>query len=122
MAKIKMPTPDELTGMWQASGLKEKLLFTFAMIAIFRFGVHIPIFGINNAELLTSGKMGGLVGFLDIFTGGALGKVSIFALGIGPYITASIIFQLLSAAIPSLEKLQKEEGEAGRRKMSQSTR
>lgn len=122
MAKIKMPTPDELTGMWQASGLKEKLLFTFAMIAIFRFGVHIPIFGINNAELLTSGKMGGLVGFLDIFTGGALGKVSIFALGIGPYITASIIFQLLSAAIPSLEKLQKEEGEAGRRKISQYTR
>jgi len=122
MAKIKMPTPEDLTGMWQASGLKEKLLFTFAMIAIFRFGVHIPIFGINNADLLTSGKLGNLVGFLDIFTGGALGKVSIFALGIGPYITASIIMQLLAAAIPSLEKLQKEEGEAGRRKLSQYTR
>lgn len=122
MAKIKMPTPDEVTGMWQASGLKEKLLFTFAMIAIFRFGVHLPIFGINNAELLTSGKMGELVGFLDIFTGGALGKVSIFALGIGPYITASIIMQLLASAVPALEKLQKEEGEAGRRKISQYTR
>jgi len=122
MAKVKMPTPDELTGMWQASGLKERLLFTFAMIAIFRFGVHVPIFGINNANLLASGQMGQLVGFLDIFTGGALGKVSIFALGIGPYITASIIIQLLAAAVPFLEKLQKEEGEAGRRKLSQYTR
>jgi len=122
MSKIKMPTTDEVAGMWQASGLKEKLLFTFAMIAIFRFGVQIPIFGIDNAELLTSGKMGDLVGFLDIFTGGALGKVSIFALGIGPYITASIIMQLLAAAVPALEKLQKEEGEAGRRKLSQYTR
>lgn len=122
MAKVKMPTPEEMTGMWQASGLKEKLLYTFAMIAVFRFGVHIPIFGINNAELLTSGKLGGLIGFLDIFSGGALGKISIFALGIGPYITASIIMQLLAAAIPSLEKLQKEEGEAGRRKISQYTR
>jgi len=122
MAKIKMPTPEDLTGMWQASGLKEKLLFTFAMIAIFRFGIFIPIFGINNTELLTSGKIGELVGFLDIFTGGGLGKVSIFALGIGPYITASIIMQLLSSAVPYLEKIQKEEGEAGRRKISQYTR
>jgi len=122
MAKMKMPTPEDVTGMWQASGLKEKLLFTFAMIAIFRFGVQIPIFGINNAELLTSGKLGSLVGFLDIFTGGALGKISIFALGIGPYITASIIMQLLASAVPALEKLQKEEGEAGRRKLSQYTR
>ena len=122
MAKIKMPTPEDITGMWQASGLKEKLLFTFAMIAIFRFGVQIPIFGINNAALLSSGAAKDLVGFLDIFTGGALGKISIFALGIGPYITASIIMQLLAAAVPFLEKLQKEEGEAGRRKISQYTR
>ncbi len=122
MAKMKMPTTEDVAGMWQASGLKEKLLFTFAMIAVFRFGVQIPIFGINNAALLTSGAAKELVGFLDIFTGGALGKVSIFALGIGPYITASIIMQLLAAAVPSLEKLQKEEGEAGRRKLSQYTR
>jgi preprotein translocase subunit SecY len=120
--KMRVPTPDELTGMWQASGLKEKLLFTFAIIAIFRFGVQIPIFGINDAALLASGAAKDLVGFLDIFTGGALGKISIFALGIGPYITASIIMQLLGAAIPALEKLQKEEGEAGRRKLSQYTR
>lgn len=122
MAKMRVPTSEELFGMWQASGLKEKLLYTFAIIAIFRFGVQIPIFGINNADLLTSGAAKDIVGFLDIFTGGALGKVSIFALGIGPYITASIIMQLLAAAVPALEKLQKEEGEAGRRKISQYTR
>lgn len=122
MAKIKMPTPEDVTGMWQASGLKEKLLFTFAMIAIFRFGVHVPIYGINNAALLSSGATADLVNFLDMFTGGALKNISIFALGIGPYITASIIMQLLAAAIPSLEKLQKEEGEAGRRTLSQYTR
>ena len=63
-----------------------------------------------------------IIGFLDLFSGGALGKVSIFALGIGPYITSSIIIQLVSVVIPSLEKLQKEEGEAGRRKLSQYTR
>jgi len=122
MAQMRMPTAEDVAGMWQASGLKEKLLFTFAMMAVFRFGVHIPIFGINNAALLTSGAAKDLIGFIDIFTGGAFGKVSIFALGIGPYITASIIMQLLAAAIPSLEKLQKEEGEAGRRKLSQYTR
>ena len=63
-----------------------------------------------------------LIGFLDLFSGGGLSKVSIFALGIGPYITASIIMQLLAVVIPQLETLQKEEGEAGRRKISQYTR
>lgn len=120
--KMRMPTADELTGMWQASGLKEKLLFTFAMIAIFRFGVHIPIFGVSSLNTLGAGKAADLVGFIDIFTGGAFKNISIFALGIGPYITASIIMQLLGAALPALEKLQKEEGEAGRRKISQYTR
>jgi len=121
MAKVKMPTPDELTGMWQASGLKEKLLFTFAMIAVFRFGTQIPIFGINH-EAITNLAGNNIINFLDLFSGGALGKVSIFALGIGPYITASIIMQLLAVVIPHLESLQKEEGEAGRRKISQYTR
>lgn len=120
--KPNVPAMDQISGMWQASGLKEKLLFTFAMMAIFRLGVQIPIFGVDNAALLTSGSAGNLLGFLDIFTGGALGKVSIFALGIGPFITASIIMQLLGSALPSLEKLQKEEGEEGRRKLSQYTR
>jgi len=125
MAKMKVPTPDELMGMWQVSGLKEKLIFTFLAIALFRFGSHIALSGINSEmfqQILQSGAGGNIIGFLDLFSGGALGRVSIFALGIGPYITASIIMQLLAAAIPALEKLQKEEGEEGRRKLSQYTR
>lgn len=120
--KVKMPTTSDLMSMWQASGLKEKLIFTFIMIAAFRFGTQMPIFGVNNESFRHLASQGNLLGFLDLFSGGALGNVSIFALGIGPYITASIIIQLVSVVIPSLEKLQKEEGEAGRRKLAQYTR
>lgn len=120
--KVKMPTTSDLMSMWQASGLKEKLIFTFVMIAAFRFGVQMPVFGINNAIFSNMAAQNNIIGFLDLFSGGALGKVSIFALGIGPYITSSIIIQLVSVVIPSLEKLQKEEGEAGRRKLAQYTR
>ncbi|CDE61746.1 protein translocase subunit SecY [Fusobacterium sp. CAG:439] len=119
---MKMPTTDDLMSMWQASGLKEKIIFTFLMIAAFRFGVQMPLFGINNQIFSNIAQGNNIIGFLDLFSGGALGKVSIFALGIGPYITSSIIIQLVSVVIPSLEKLQKEEGEAGRRKLSQYTR
>ena len=119
---IKMPTSADLMSMWNASGLKAKIIFTFLMIAAFRFGVQLPIFGINNEIFSRIAGGNNIIGFLDLFSGGALGKVSIFALGIGPYITAQIIVQLISVVIPSLEKLQKEEGEAGRRKLSQYTR
>lgn len=105
-----------------ASGLKEKLIFTFVMIALFRFGAQLPIFGINNEVIQQMAAGGNLVGLLNLFSGGALAKVSIFALGIGPYITSSIIMQLLAVVIPYLEKLQKEEGEAGRRQIQQITR
>ncbi len=120
--QIKMPTTDDLMSMWNASGLKQKIIFTFLMIAAFRFGVQMPLFGINNQVFANIAQGNNIIGFLDLFSGGALGKVSIFALGIGPYITSSIIIQLVSVVIPSLEKLQKEEGEAGRRKLSQYTR
>jgi len=106
----------------RASGLKQKLIFTFAIIALFRFGAQLPIYGINNEVFQAMAAGNNMIGFLDLFSGGALGKVSIFALGIGPYITASIIMQLLAVIIPYLEKLQKEEGEAGRRKIQQLTR
>ena len=119
---MKMPTTDDLMSMWQASGLKQKIIFTFLMIAAFRFGVQMPLYGINNQVFSNIAQGNNIIGFLDLFSGGALGKVSIFALGIGPFITASIIMQLVSVVIPSLEKLQKEEGEAGRRKLSQYTR
>ena len=119
---IKMPTTEDLMSMWQASGLKQKIIFAFLMIAAFRLGVQMPLFGINNQVFSNIAQGNNIIGFLDLFSGGALGTVSIFALGIGPFITASIIIQLVSVVIPSLEKLQKEEGEAGRRKLSQYTR
>ncbi len=106
----------------QSSGLKQKLIFTFLMIALFRFGAQLPIFGINNDAFLALAQGNNIIGFLDLFSGGALGKVSIFALGIGPYITSSIIMQLFAVIIPPLERLQKEDGEAGRRKLQQITR
>ncbi|MEE3350335.1 MAG: preprotein translocase subunit SecY [Candidatus Gastranaerophilaceae bacterium] len=122
MAQMRMPSTDDLMSMWNASGLKQKIIFTLLMIAAFRFGAQLPLFGINNAVFSNIAAGNNIIGFLDLFTGGALGSVSIFALGIGPYITASIIVQLVSVVIPSLEKLQKEEGEAGRRKLAQYTR
>ena len=119
---VKMPTTEDLMSMWNASGLKQKIIFTFLMIAVWRFGVQMPLYGINNEVFSNIAQGNNIIGFLDLFSGGALGKVSILALGIGPFITSSIIVQLVSVVIPSLEKLQKEEGEAGRRKLSQYTR
>jgi preprotein translocase subunit SecY len=95
------------------------------MICAFRLGAQLPLYGINVdvfARQIAQNGGNNILGFLDLFSGGALGSVAIFALGIGPFITASIIMQLISVVIPSLEKLQKEEGEAGRRKLSQYTR
>ncbi len=119
--KMRIPTAADLMSMWNASGLKEKLIFTFLMLVLFRLGIHLPVYGINSNVFNIAGA-NNILGFLDLFSGGALGKVSIFALGIGPYITSSIIMQLMAVIIPALEKLQKEDGEAGRRKLSQYTR
>jgi preprotein translocase subunit SecY len=121
-ARMKPPSMDDVVSMFQASGLKAKLIFTFAMIAVFRFGVHLPLFGIDNAAFSKLASGNNIIGFIDLFSGGALANISILALGIGPYITASIIMQLLAVIVPHLEQLQKEEGEAGRRKISQYTR
>lgn len=107
---------------WNSSGLRNRLIFTFLIIALFRLGAQLPIFGINNEVFQALAAGNNMIGFLDLFSGGALGKVSIFALGIGPYITSSIIMQLLAVIIPYLERLQKEDGEAGRRKIQQITR
>ncbi len=103
--------------------LRQRIFFTAVMLAIFRVGSYIPTPGINNdalREFLT--KQGGaLMGFLDIFSGGALSRLSVFSLGIMPYISASIIIQLLTVVIPTLSKLAKE-GEQGRKKITQYTR
>ena len=121
-ARMKPPSMDDVVSMFQASGLKTKLIFTFAMIAVFRLGVALPLFGIDNEAFSRIAQGNNIIGFIDLFSGGALANISILALGIGPYITASIIMQLLTVIIPHLEQLQKEEGEAGRRKISQYTR
>ncbi len=124
MAKPKagaIPGVGDLQAMWEASGLKSKLIFTIVMLAVFRLGVQIPVWGVHPERL--QGALGNqMLGFLDMFSGGALTSVSILALGIGPYITSSIIMQLLTVVVPRLEEMQKEEGEAGRRKISQYTR
>ncbi len=122
MAQVKVPSTEDLASMWQASGLKQKILFTLLMIAAFRLGAQLPLYGINNAIFNNIAQGNNIIGFLDMFSGGALGNVSVFALGIGPFITASIVIQLISVVVPSLEKLQKEEGEEGRRKLMQYTR
>lgn len=103
--------------------LRSRVLFTVSMLAVYRIGAHIPTPGINNDELqkFLLDRGGALLGFLDIFSGGALSRLTIFALGIMPYISASIIIQLLTVVIPHLSKLAKE-GERGRKTIIQYTR
>jgi len=126
MVRDKTPTAQEtFVQMAQAAGLRGRLLVTIGILLLVRLGVHIPIPGIDRVAFQVatqSGVLAGIIGFLDTFTGRGLSTLGIFALGILPYINASIILQLLTAALPSLEKLQKEEGEAGRRKIAQVTR
>ncbi len=113
--------PEALMELWQASGLKFKILFTLGMLFIVRFGVAIPIGGLDNARLADLFSKG-VLQFVDLFAGGALAKFSIVAMGILPYINASIIMQLMTSAVPKLEEMQKEGGEAGRRQIAQITR
>lgn len=104
--------------------LKKKLLWTFALLAVYRMGIHIPIPGVDSAALAEffAQAQNTLFGIFDMFSGGGLSNMSIFALGIMPYISASIILQLLTVVSPELKRLQKEEGEAGRKKITQYTR
>ncbi|MDI6615612.1 MAG: preprotein translocase subunit SecY [Syntrophaceae bacterium] len=103
--------------------LQKKIIFTFLLLAVYRIGVHVPTPGIDTQALaaLFEQAKNSLLGLFDMFAGGALSTLSVFALGIMPYISASIILQLLTVAVPHLEKLSKE-GEAGRRKITQYTR
>ncbi len=112
-----------LANAWKLPELRTKLLFTAAMIAIYRFGSYVPTPGIDIGALKKFFEEGGagVVGFLDLFSGGALARVAIFALGIMPYITASIIMQLLTVVIPKLEELAKE-GEQGQKQITKYTR
>lgn len=110
-------------GLAIPSELKRRILFTLAMLAVYRIGVHVPTPGVDGQAVLSffQAQSGGIFGLFNTFTGGALERFSIFALGIMPYISASIIFQLLQTAVPYLEQLKKE-GEQGRKKINQYTR
>ena len=104
--------------------LRKRLLFTLVLLAIYRLGVHVSVPGVNaeNLQAALRRGAGGLFDVVDLFSGGAFKKFSVFALGIAPYITASIVLQLMGAVVPYLENLQKKEGEAGRQKINQWTR
>ena len=109
--------------IWSIPDLRRRVLFTLAMLGVYRIGAHIPTPGINTQALLElfEQQAGSILGFVDLFSGGNFSQMTIFALGIMPYITASIILQLLTVVWPYLEKLSKE-GEAGRKKITQYTR
>ena len=100
--------------------LRAKILFTLAILALYRFIAHIPLPGIDQVQLDNLFRNNELLGFLDLFSGGALSRMSIVALGVFPYITSSIIIQLLTPVIPSLQELSRE-GEAGRAKINRIT-
>lgn len=114
---------DALQNIFRIPELKKRVLFTLTMLAVYRVGCHIPTPGVDAVALSHFFKQaqGTLVGLFDMFSGGALERMSVFALGIMPYISSSIIFQLMTVVVPAIEKLSKE-GEAGRKKITQYTR
>ena len=114
---------EKLANVFRVPDLRKRILFTLGLLAVYRFGGHIPTPGIN-ADLLSQffdQNRGTFLGFVDLFSGGQLRRLTIFALGIMPYITASIILQLMTVVYEPLAKLQKE-GELGRKKITQWTR
>ncbi len=108
---------------WRIPEMRRKLIFTLIVMVIFRLGSNIPVPGVDHAvlEQMFNANDAGLFGLFDMFTGGSFSQFTIFALGIGPYITASIVLQLLTVAIPALEELAKQ-GEEGRKKINKITR
>ena len=115
---------DTLKNVWKIEELRNRILLTLGMLLVYRFGAQVVLPGID-ADMLAqfAGKFnaGGIGGLLNAFTGGAFANASVFALGIMPYISASIVVQLMQIAVPYLQKLQKE-GESGRKKINQITR
>src|SRR4051812_7546211 len=114
---------DAFANIFRISELRKRILFTLGILAVYRIGAFIPTPGINTEVLqqLFEQNQGSVLGIIDLFSGGNFRRMTIFALGIMPYITSSIILQLMSVAWPYLERLQKE-GELGRRKITQYTR
>lgn len=113
---------EKVIQIFKIKGLRDKILFTLALLIVFRLAAHIPVPGVNLDALKSFFESNQIFGLLNMFTGGGMENFSVVALGVGPYITSSIIMQLLVMVVPALEKLQKEEGEDGRRKINQITR
>ena len=111
---------DALINAWRLPDLRQKILFTFAMLVIFRFVAHVPVPGVDLANLNRLFQSNQLLGMMDLFSGGAMRNLSIASMGVYPYITASIIMQLMVPVIPALESLSKE-GELGRHRINQFT-
>lgn len=114
---------ETLKNIWKIEELKNRIILTFGLLMVYRFGAQIVLPGVDASQIAELSKQtdGGLLGLLNAFTGGAFSNASVFALGIMPYISASIVVQLMTIAIPYLQKLQKE-GESGRKKITQITR
>src|SRR5918912_848009 len=114
---------EAVANVFRVPDLRNRVLFTLGLLAIYRLGAHIPTPGVDalRFEQFVRQNAGSFLGFIDLFSGGTFRRLTIFALGIMPYITASIILQLLTVVVPNLEKLQKE-GEAGYAKINQYTR
>ena len=123
MAKTPSQLADTLGGIGRLTELRQRLLFVFAALIIYRIGTFIPVPGVNPQALLQfmNSQQGTIIDVFNLFTGGALERFSLFALGIMPYISASIIMQLMSTTIPKLQQLKKE-GSSGRQKITQYTR
>src|SRR5512146_3263494 len=112
---------DAVRNAMRLPDLRNKILFTLLILVIYRLAAHIPVPGVNSAALQQFFSSNQLLGFLDIFSGGALSNFSVVAMGVYPYITAQIIMQLATGIVPALERLVKEGGEAGRARINQYT-
>ena len=118
-----MRAVETIKNIWKIEDLRKRILITLLLVLIYRFGTYIVLPGIDPKDLTALGEQtrGGLMALLDMFSGGAFSNASIFALGIMPYISASIVMQLLAMAVPYFQKMQRE-GESGRKKINWYTR
>ena len=112
---------DTLKNIWSIAELKSKILVTLSLLLIYRFGSHIVLPGLDPNKINLKSAKSGALGLIDAFAGGAFSQASIFALGIMPYISASIFMQLMTILVPQMQKIQKE-GDSGRKKINQWTR
>ncbi|MDX1478522.1 MAG: preprotein translocase subunit SecY, partial [Saprospiraceae bacterium] len=113
---------DTLRNIWSIKELRNRIIFTLGMLLVYRIGSFVVLPGVIPAQLQAATSNADLLGLINMFTGGAFGNAAIMALGIMPYITASIIIQLLGFAVPYFQRLQQKEGESGRKKLTQITR